>query len=317
MYRERYRAPEVHADEESIRKVIPLMYVAKYEPSSEVRHMIQSIWDVMVERKKRRRNDGNNDNDNDNVDKGKSCLQTTEVQEEILKHLIHCLQSSSWREREASCSALEAFLPRRSWSAIKAHYIPLFEHGIRVLDDMNMSTRTAALGFMKVLSDHFIRASNPAEAESADSVINAVDMGLPMILDKGLISSSPEIRGFSLGVLIKLIQTTRVSLKHWLPRLVAVLVESMSALEPRTLQYMQFHTARLQMSDQDLEALRLKLSQNSPMQEALDGCLQVQSYSYASYACHHVIMPSYTHIYIYIPFTHIIKYPNNIRIISE
>lgn len=48
----------------------------------------------------------------------------------------------------------------------------------------------------------------------------------------------------------------------------------MAALEPRTLQYMQFHTARLNISDQELEDLRLKLSQHSPMQEALDICLQ-------------------------------------------
>ncbi len=40
----------------------------------------------------------------------------------------------------------------------------------------------------------------------------------------------------------------------------------MAALEPKTLQYMQFHTARLNISESELEDLRLKLSQNSPMQ---------------------------------------------------
>ena len=42
-----------------------------------------------------------------------------------------------------------------------------------------------------------------------------------------------------------------VDKKHWLIRLVGVLVESMSALEPKTLQYMQFHTARLQINDEE------------------------------------------------------------------
>ena len=48
----------------------------------------------------------------------------------------------------------------------------------------------------------------------------------------------------------------------------------MSALEPRTLQYMQFHTARLQISEEELENMRIKMSQTSPMQEALTYCLQ-------------------------------------------
>ena len=65
-----------------------------------------------------------------------------------------------------------------------------------------------------------------------------------------------------------------VDKKQWLIRLVGVLVESMSALEPKTLQYMQFHTARLQINEEELESMRVKLSRQSPMQEALDACLQ-------------------------------------------
>jgi hypothetical protein len=63
-----------------------------------------------------------------------------------------------------------------------------------------------------------------------------------------------------------LFQVSRESLQEHLIRIIDILIESMAALEPRTLQYMQFHTARLNISDQDLEDLRLKLSQHSPMQ---------------------------------------------------
>jgi hypothetical protein len=58
----------------------------------------------------------------------------------------------------------------------------------------------------------------------------------------------------------------RSALKGHLVHISSVLVESMAALEPRTLQYMQFHTARLNISDKELEDMRLQLSQNSPMQ---------------------------------------------------
>ena len=51
-----------------------------------------------------------------------------------------------------------------------------------------------------------------------------------------------------------------------LVRITSVLIESMSALEPQTFQYMQFHTARLNISERELEEMRLKLSSHSPMQ---------------------------------------------------
>lgn len=82
----------------------------------------------------------------------------------------------------------------------------------------------------------------------------------------------------------------------------------MAALEPRTLQYMQFHTARLNISDKELEDLRLTLSQQSPMQvdinmcsvhtdpcltqlltqEALDICLQSLPPSYLPSVLYHL-----------------------------
>jgi hypothetical protein len=97
---------------------------------------------------------------------------------------------------------------------------------------------------------------------------------IPILLDKGLLAPSPEGRGFSIGLLLRIVKTSRASLKDNLIRLVSVLVESMSAMEPRSLQYMEFHTERLNISTNELESTRLKLSQLSPLQDALDVCLE-------------------------------------------
>lgn len=97
---------------------------------------------------------------------------------------------------------------------------------------------------------------------------------IPILLDKGLLAPSPEGRGFSIGLLLRVVKTSRASLKDHLIRLVSVLVESMSAMEPRSLQYMEFHTERLNISTNELESTRLKLSQLSPLQDALDACLE-------------------------------------------
>ena len=80
----------------------------------------------------------------------------------------------------------------------------------------------------------------------------------------------------SLGLLGKVVEAAKsaTALHKWLAQVVSVLVEGMSALEPQTLQYMQFHTARLRISEEELEAARVKMAQSSPLQEALEICLQ-------------------------------------------
>ncbi|KAJ1432761.1 hypothetical protein B484DRAFT_478556 [Ochromonadaceae sp. CCMP2298] len=303
------------------------------------------------------------------------------------------LQSKQWRERESACAALEALLPRCTWGvSVFPHLERLLLDGLCVLDDARDSTRTAALNCFKALSAHIVRACNPAEAESGagsglganraaftggaaggagggaaswERARAAVDMVLPLLLNKGLLASSAEARGVSLGLIGKVVEaasgTAHVTPAHalagaaavtraaqafaglgvgptdgsaaaaaaaaaataatamadgvggpaaaflaamvpnlvpstappvarrtsvalsasygppplarWLPQLVSALVEGMSAMEPRTLQYMQFHTARLRISPEELEGMRIKLAQASPLQEALDTCL--------------------------------------------
>lgn len=84
-----------------------------------------------------------------------------------------------------------------------------------------------------------------------------------------------QARGVSLGLLGKVVEAAKsaLALRKWLARVISVLVEGMSALEPQTLQYMQFHTARLRISEEELEAMRIKMAQSSPLQEALEICL--------------------------------------------
>lgn len=110
---------------------------------------------------------------------------------------------------------------------------------------------------------------------------DATSFIVPILLDKGLLAPSPEGRGFSIGLLLRIVKTSKASLKDHLIRLVSVLVESMSAMEPRSLQYMEFHTERLNISSSELESTRLKISQLSPLQDALDVCLE----SLASPSC--------------------------------
>jgi hypothetical protein len=251
-----YQAPMAYIDKEKIRNLLPSLFLAKHDPSPPVKALMKQLWDTLI------------------TAQGLQRLLIT-LQNDVINYLRGSLKSSQWREREAACSGLESFLPLRPWSVVRTVGESLWIAGMSVLDDVRDSTRIAAIGFMKVLSDQVLRACNQTESGSTAAVVDeAIALIMPILLDKGLGAPSQEVRGFTLGVLVKLIKSSRSSLKEWLVRLVAVLVECMSAMEPKTLQYMQFHTARLQISDEELENMRVKLSRQSPMQEALDACLQ-------------------------------------------
>jgi len=241
----RYKPAMAKINASRIKAILPILYMSKYEPLQQIREVMRSLWDALI---------------------------TPDLQifvaashKEFLKHFAANLASKSWREREAACLALESYLPQRNWNTdVKPFVEPLFLEGLRVIDDMRDSVRTAAIGFMRKLA-----------SQMEDAVNFSAEIVIPLILDKGLLTTSAEGKGLSLGLLANMIKKAeRNVLKNWLPRLVSTLVESMSALEPKVLQYMQFHTARLQISEEELENMRLKLSQQSPMQESLDLCLR-------------------------------------------
>ena len=129
-------------------------------------------------------------------------------QDAIVLYLCQQLGSAAWRDREAACLALESFLPQRAWlGCVRRRLDLLWNRGLRVLDDMRESTRAAALGFMKALASHMIRAcgcnsgsiggssgsGRGALADNAAVEADAIDTILPLIFDKGLLAASAEV----------------------------------------------------------------------------------------------------------------------------
>jgi hypothetical protein len=130
---------------------------------------------------------------------------------------------------------------------------------------------------MKSLNEEILMncQSTSQSSQTANSEINAnVAFLVDKILNKGLLSPCKEAMEFSLGLLIRLITTCKQNLGGYQSRLVSVMVECMSAFEPSLLQYMQFHTSKLNITDEALEKTRIEIAAKSPMQEALDGLLK-------------------------------------------
>jgi len=287
-------------------KLVPMLFLSRYDPSSNIRGFMVQIWNTLV-------NESPYPMD---------VIYTGGKQ--------HKLSSKNWRDRESACRALEAHFQRTGGGGggtsdmslgsngrsdrmaastrVVATYnefifpqlVELFEAGLRAMDDMRESARIAGAGFMKVLADRTVTAlieniSNPRTRLNTNNTnavgVDILNVIMPLVLDKGLLLTFPEGKGYCMGLLLRIIKISStastgtgagtgiensidIGLNKYIVKIISTLIESMSAMEPQSLQYMQFHTSRMQIQQDELESMRIKLSQASPLQDALNQCIK-------------------------------------------
>lgn len=131
----KYASPQVRFPSAKLVQMMPMLYHARFDPNGTVRPVMRALWDSLMEQHFPQQQH----------------LQLDLIQRRVVAFLGQKLHSAQWRDREAACLALEAFLPRRSWSiSVFPQLEELFNSGLRVLDDMRDSTRTAAIAYTKV-----------------------------------------------------------------------------------------------------------------------------------------------------------------------
>jgi hypothetical protein len=130
LYR-RYKAREIHIDADRLSKILPMLCVARFEPNPNLRELMRSLWNKLIA---------------PSAQKGIIDANISD----ILKYASSKLCSAQWREREAACFALESLLPKRSWPTVGPFMDEMWLQGFRILDDVRISTRAAALDYMKV-----------------------------------------------------------------------------------------------------------------------------------------------------------------------
>jgi hypothetical protein len=130
----RYQPPMIKIDKDRIRRILPMLYLARYDPSSSIREIIRTLWSILIPA------------DQETALLSAHC-------DEILAELTSNLRSKQWKDRESACLALESFIPQRPWKKLRPSLQTLWDFGMDVLDDIRDSTRAAALGFMKTLAN--------------------------------------------------------------------------------------------------------------------------------------------------------------------
>jgi hypothetical protein len=255
-----YAPASIRVSTDKVKLILPMLYMFQFEMNVVIRDVMRALWQMLIVKPRRE-------------------YLSRVLQSEIVAYLIVHMNSKSWRERYSAASALEQLHTSQmshSWATMRQHIDQIWDAGFYMLDDVKDENRAAALQLMKCVAESALRCCDStlgSQYSSADAV-EVVEFLVPKILQKGLLSPCVEGKGFALGVLNQVIKSARSLLGSHRPSLLSVLIECMSAFEPQMLQYMQFHTSRLSISDEELERIRVRLATESPMQEALDICLQ-------------------------------------------
>jgi hypothetical protein len=135
VYYRKYASPPGRFSSAKLIEMLPMLYHARFDPNNTVRPVMRALWDTLLEQHFPQQHH----------------QQLDLIQRKVVSFLVKKLVSALWRDREAACLALEAFLPRRSWQVSVFPILEdLFSSGLRVLDDMRESTRAAAISYMKV-----------------------------------------------------------------------------------------------------------------------------------------------------------------------
>jgi proteasome component ECM29 len=223
--------------------LVPRLYQFQYDPSPKTADAMKSIWRSLVREPKQ---------------------ALDEYFEPIMRNLIDGLGRKEWRVREASCNALVDFLYGRQLSQLGPHMTDLWNMCFRVLDDIKESVRIAAFSTCKSLTNVTIKYSDPDNVDRAEGQ-KLVDAVLPFFLTKGLASLSEDVRKWSLQTIMKLTKRGGPLIRKHLVEIVVTLLESLTAFEHQSANYLTFHAEKYGITQDQLEQTRVNASKGSPM----------------------------------------------------
>ncbi|KAF7732558.1 hypothetical protein EC973_003305 [Apophysomyces ossiformis] len=248
-------------------RLIPKLYRYQFDPNSRVNQSMKTIWRSLV----------------------KDHQKTVDTYfNEIMDDLLKGLGNQQWRVREASCVAITDIVHGRQLSQIQPYLEELWRMCFRALDDIKGSVRQAATQTCKSLTKLTVHYCDPNVVSAADGS-KVIDIVMPFLLQKGIVSDAEDVQKFSLDAVLRVCKTGAALLKPYVPDIIETLLESLScmyetttnafidcvllALEPQAMNYLSFHVERYNISQEQLDNARLSGAKNSPMMEGIEHCV--------------------------------------------
>ncbi|CAG8680578.1 13176_t:CDS:10, partial [Dentiscutata heterogama] len=169
-------------------------------------------------------------------------------------------------------NALADLLQGQSIKALEPYLQDLWTMCFRVLDDIKESVRVAAFKTCRSLTKITVKYCDPDNVSINDGqkIMNII---MPFLLTKGLVSDSEDVRKFSLKTILKICKSARVLLKLHITEIVGTLLEGLSSMEPQVMNYLSFHVEKYDVTQEQLENSRLSAAKMSPMMEGIESCI--------------------------------------------
>lgn len=187
-------------------RLIPKLYRYQFDPNPRVNQTMKSIWRSLV----------------------KDNQKTVDTYfNEIMDDLLTGLGNRQWRIREASCAAITDLVMGRQLAQIEPYLEKLWQMCFRALDDIKDSVRQAATQTCRSLTKLTVHYCDPTMVAIADGE-KVMDIVMPFLLEKGLVSDAEDVRKFSLDAVLRVCKTGASLLKKFIPELVDTLLQSLS-----------------------------------------------------------------------------------------
>ncbi|KAF9912670.1 hypothetical protein EC991_009406 [Linnemannia zychae] len=232
--------------------LIPRLYRYQYDPNPKVNEAMTSIWRALVKEPKK---------------------AVQEYFEVIIKDLLEGMGARAWRTRESSSLAMADLLQGRSVEEIEKHLENIWIMSFRALDDIKESVRTAAFKTCRALTLMTVKYCDPKHVTAAEGQ-RVLDIIIPFLVGKGLLSNAEEVSKFSLTTILKICKQAGPLLRSHIPVIVVALLEGLTSMEPQMMNYLSFHTEKYQVSQEQLESSRLSAAKLSPMMEGIEACVE-------------------------------------------
>ena len=225
--------------------LIPRLYRYQYDPNPKVNEAMTSIWRALVKEPKK---------------------AVQEYFDVIIRDLLEGMGARAWRTRESryflllittvvycpfhvvnilaflfenSCSAMADLLQGRSVEEIEKYLENIWTMSFRALDDIKESVRLAAFKTCRALTLMTVKYCDPKNVTAAEGQ-RVLDIMVPFLVQKGLMSSAEEVSKFSLTTILKICKQAGPLLRSHIPLVVGALLEGLTSMEPQMMSMTDF-----------------------------------------------------------------------------
>ncbi|KAK2014510.1 proteasome component ECM29 [Colletotrichum eremochloae] len=246
----RFGLSNILSESEVDPKLYPKLFRYRFDPNSNVQRSMDDIWKSLVK------------NPNETI---------SEHFDAIMQDLLKNILGKEWRVRQASCGAISDLISGQPFDKYEKYYAEIWTAALKVLDDVKGSVRESALKLCMGLTNTIVRQLEEGGASSSAQAM--LKQALRFLLSpSGLESGVEEVKMFSLKTIIDITKKGGPNLKPFIVDFIPPLLGLHSTIEPEQINY-AYQKVSEDSRDQ-IDKLRARWVNQSPISEAVDNCLR-------------------------------------------